>query len=103
MPHEPPLPVSAVKRPGVPEIDVTFDKPLRDGLSAIGNWTGRHANFLWVANAPPVVAGSVVNIHFIPTVPTVFPDVVNYAATPPDIVRFPSLVPAAPFANFPVT
>lgn len=92
-----------MKRPGVPEIDVTFDKPLREGLLSMPNWTGRQDNFLWEAQAPPVVTGSVVNIHFSPTFPSALPDVVNYAASPPDVVSTPGLVPAAAFTDFPVT
>lgn len=102
MPLSPPFPVSAVKRPGVPVIDVTFDQPLLDGPVFVDNWTGRDDNRLWEALGPPIVAGSVVTIDFTLTLPNPGPPIVNYAATPPDVVSFPGLVPAAAFADFPV-
>lgn len=86
-----------------PEIEITFDKPLRPGVLNVPNWSGRQADRVWVPETPPTALGSVVSFRTTPGIIQPGPDVVSYAASPPDVVSTPGLVPAAAFTNYPVT
>lgn len=103
MTPEPPVPVLAHFRPLSPVLDVTFDKPLRPGALAATNWFGRRNDTLWNVLVPPNAAGSVVTMTTNPIGPHYGPDIVNYGATPADVVTATFFVPAAGFTQFPIT
>ena len=100
-PPEPPLPAAATFATAAQVLTVTWNKPLTAQPTAAANWIVRASTKQYNAIIPGASAGLQT------TVPMAFqfidfgPDVVSYAAAPPDVLSLPG-IPAAPFANFPL-
>lgn len=89
-------------------VTVRFDQFLHTATSAPTNWSGRTFSdpfdYLFSqAVAPPNVLGSAVTLT--PQLGALDggPLTISYAATPPDLVGQCSLVPVAPFVDFPMS
>lgn len=81
---------------------MTFDRPLIAGPLANGNWTGRFGNQLFTVVGANVPGGAIANMTIVAGVADAGPDVVSYAAAPPDVRGLPDTVPAVAFADFPI-
>lgn len=100
--HDPPVPIAATFGLTSLVLDVTFDQPLTPQPTAAANWP-LDANFF---DYQGMMAGNAVGSHVIisriKVNPTGNPDTVSYLGAPPDVVSARG-IPAAPFANFPLT
>lgn len=107
MPFSPPVPIAATFSIATRLLTVTFDRQLQPGPSAIGNWPNwadlgggniaRYLNTVPFTAAGDTVSGTTTFIAFDPG----HAQVVNYNATPPDVLSTFG-IPAAPFADFPL-
>lgn len=102
MPHSPPAPLSATYDAPTSTLEITFDRTLSPGPVAPNNLGCRFANMLRTNLVPGTAAGNKVTAIMGGAFLDLGPNVCAYHATPPDIVSTYS-VPAAPFADFPVT
>ncbi len=102
-PPEPPVPLAAVWSALPQQVAVTFDQPLVAGAIAPANWSARHANQLYDGIAPAAVAGAVATVRMNAVGAQIAPDIVNYLATPPDVVSAGTGETVRPFAAFPIT
>ncbi len=80
-----------------------FSQPLVPGAADQGNWTGRHLNLSWTAGLAVAIAPDKILLDIIPGAPNIGPDVVSYSPPPYDVRSTPGLVPAAAFADYPIT
>lgn len=80
---------------------VTFDKILTAGALAAGSWTFRASDSNFAADTA-VAAGNTVSGASTEGSENAGADVVNYAATPADVLSLTGL-PAAAFTDFPLT
>lgn len=81
---------------------MTFDRPLIGGVSNKNNWFVRQNNFKQPVQAPPIIAGNQVTALTNFPVLDIGPDVVTFTPPPFDVVATNGL-PAAAFADFPLT
>lgn len=100
-PNPPPLPISAT----IDEItgiwSITFDRPLTPAALAIANWTIRAANTFFNVTAASS-SGLIVSGSSDTGDEDLGPDVISYAAAPADVISTRG-IPAAAFADFPIT
>lgn len=108
LPRKAPVPVHAKVDAVTGLVTVRFNQELRTGASDAGNWSGRtysdpFDHLFAQATAPPLILGTAVT--FTPTLGAIDggPLQVSYAASPPDLVGRCSLVPVAPFVDFPMS
>lgn len=81
---------------------VTFDRPLTPGPVDFANWRARHGNEKYNGAVTATAAGSTVTCRQVVGFGDVGPNVVHYDAIAPDVLSSFG-VPAAAFANFPIT
>lgn len=104
MPPDPaPIPILAQWNGVLKMCVVTFDLPLVAGGLDIGNWFVRFGGLSW-ALTNGAAGGSQVNLQGSGgSVPDAGPDVVGYSPPPFDVLASVGAVPAAGFADFPLT
>jgi hypothetical protein len=100
--HNGPAPLAAYLSQPTGLLTVTFDRPLRPGLSATTNWRAHYLSYRYTPIAPLVVAGTTVSGLTTPTLGGPPGPTVTYLATPPDVTDLAGL-PAAPFTGYPLT
>lgn len=103
MPPNPLIPVSAVHHLGPERVIVTFNRPLADGVKVfdVGNWIVKFAGFRWSVIGLVVIGGEMVILK-LATVVAVPPVGVTYDPPPFDVTDLAGM-PAAAFADFPIT
>lgn len=100
-----PVPIAARYFTAAARAEIDFDAGLQPGLKFAPNWTFRFSGFGWGTNVVSVgmPQSRVVCTAMIAGPPDPGPNVVNYAAGIPDIIRASDGVPAAAFAGYPIT
>lgn len=81
---------------------VTFDEALVPGVLNLANWSARIGGQRYTMGQA-AAAGADVNLFLLLGPPEPGPNVVDYAAAPPDVVSLATGIPAAAFTDFPVT
>lgn len=86
---------------------VTFDQPLRPGVSAQPNWVGTADTgggpLEFAAQGVPAVAGRTVTFGTGNTGVGAGADRVSYLAAPADVISLHAGIPAPGFVDFPLT
>lgn len=100
MPPDPPSPISATFVLGT--LVVTFDQALAGGAVNAANWTACDSGNRRDCTGALVV-GSEVRLTLGPPLLPCSPDGVTFAPPPFDVVSAASGLPAAGFADFPIT
>lgn len=102
---DPPVPVDGFYDPVFEAGWVDFDKPLNPASLDLANWFVRHSNVerdIWFAAVTPPGLNRV-GLRGTAGAPNIGPDVVSYSPPPFDVTAGPRRVPAAAFADFPIT